>query len=348
MGTKNNRLSNIELLRILAMMGIVASHFLFYVPPETDLCQTPLAFFITMQGIWGKIGINIFVLISGYFMCTKAFSLKKYVKLWIEIIFYNIVIRAILMITGKVPVNFFSIVDLIFPWRRIGIHYFIPTFMVFYLITPFIKLLINKLSKRQHGIIIIILLGVYVGYCTLPTFFIEMDALAWFTILYLISGYVRLYGFPIKDKSVSFWSICLFMGIIFAIASIFFCVKTGYREPRYYSGNANSIFSVWISISSFMLFRNIKIPYNKIINNIASTTFGVLLIHSNNVDIRRWILIDIFDTPHILEKTFSEGMLYFSISVILVFIVCSIIDMARIKWIEPQILTFLDKKLITH
>lgn len=41
-------------------------------------------------GFGGKIAINIFILITGYFMCTSKITLNKFVKLLFEVEFYKL------------------------------------------------------------------------------------------------------------------------------------------------------------------------------------------------------------------------------------------------------------------
>ena len=62
------RKSNFELLRIIAMIMIVFHHFAIFSESKFDINL------ITLNRLWnqfirmgGKIGVNIFVLISGYF-----------------------------------------------------------------------------------------------------------------------------------------------------------------------------------------------------------------------------------------------------------------------------------------
>lgn len=43
-------------------------------------------------GMWGKIGINCFVLITGYYTSKSGISIRKYFILLAEVMFYNLVI----------------------------------------------------------------------------------------------------------------------------------------------------------------------------------------------------------------------------------------------------------------
>ena len=66
---KNHRSSNIELLRIIAMIMIIAHHVSVhsgFVYPGEIISFNRL--WIQFIQLGGKIGVNIFVLISGYFL----------------------------------------------------------------------------------------------------------------------------------------------------------------------------------------------------------------------------------------------------------------------------------------
>ena len=99
--SNNKRDSNLELFRIIAMIAIIAHHYVvnsglieFGGPIETNqFCFKSI--FYCIFGAWGKIGINCFVLITGYFMCKSHITSKKFLKLLIQIYFYKIIIYLI-------------------------------------------------------------------------------------------------------------------------------------------------------------------------------------------------------------------------------------------------------------
>ena len=86
------RNSNIEVLRIVAMLAIVAHH---YVVNSTvsqmfdPVYPTLNSMFLQLWGMWGKTAINVFVLISGYFMCRSSLTARRYLKILLEIVFYS-------------------------------------------------------------------------------------------------------------------------------------------------------------------------------------------------------------------------------------------------------------------
>ena len=101
MNNQKMRNSNLELFRIIVMLFIVAHHYVVN-SGLTDLngpigCDPVSAksIFLLLFGAWGKTGINCFVLITGYFMCKSQITLKKFLKLLLQIMFYKVVINSI-------------------------------------------------------------------------------------------------------------------------------------------------------------------------------------------------------------------------------------------------------------
>ena len=81
----NKRNSNLELFRIITMLIIVSHHYVVNsgLMPMVRASETVGAndIFLELFGWGGKTGINCFVLITGYFMCTSQITLKKFLKL---------------------------------------------------------------------------------------------------------------------------------------------------------------------------------------------------------------------------------------------------------------------------
>ena len=93
------RQSNFELLRIVAMVMIIFHHFAYHGGFVWDFST------ITIEHLWynliimgGKIGVNIFVLISGYFLILNKDKIvnlfRKMLKLWGQIFFYSLLFFA--------------------------------------------------------------------------------------------------------------------------------------------------------------------------------------------------------------------------------------------------------------
>lgn len=77
---KKERSSNLELYRIIVMLAIVAHHYVVNSGLFTVLANEPLqarSWFFYFFGMWGKTGINCFVLITGFFMCRSEITLHN-------------------------------------------------------------------------------------------------------------------------------------------------------------------------------------------------------------------------------------------------------------------------------
>lgn len=110
----------------------------------------------------------------------------------------------------------------------------------------------------------------------------------------------------------------------------------------YFVNNANKILAILLAISMFMLFKNIDIKYNKIINTISLSTFGVLQIHANSDAMRYFIWSICFKVS---EQYYPKSLIIHAIlTVIIIYIVCTSIELLRIKYLEKQIIKFMRNK----
>ena len=109
---------------------------------------------------------------------------------------------------------------------------------------------------------------------------------------------------------------------------------TGRNIMYYFVLDSNKILALVTSISVFLYFKNLELGYSKLINTIAASTFGVLMIHANSDSMRRWLWRDVLNNL----GAYSSGIQYFIghavVSVLSVYIICTLLDMLRIKLIE--------------
>ena len=91
---KAPRQSNLELSRILAMYLIVMHHFSVHGGVPIWSGSAPLSFNFYLDQLLstgGKIGVNLFVLITGYFLAKKFSKFSSLIYLWIKTFSYVIV-----------------------------------------------------------------------------------------------------------------------------------------------------------------------------------------------------------------------------------------------------------------
>ena len=149
------RLSSIELLRIIAMLMIIAHHFVCY--GNFDFNHISIGNKIWLQILFsgGKIGVNIFVMISGYFLISsKKIQVNKVLKLIMQILFYSIIIYMIFICFG---IETFSIKILFKHILGYPIWWFAKTYLALYLIHPYINVLLENITKIEYKRLLIFL-----------------------------------------------------------------------------------------------------------------------------------------------------------------------------------------------
>jgi len=114
--------------------------------------------------MWGKTGINCFVMITGYFMCKSGISLRMFMKLLFEVYFYKIIITVIFLFTGYAKPTFNVLFFTLVPIQGFS-KSFVACFMVFYLLIPFLNILINNMNGKQHLQLVGLCLLVYIHTC---------------------------------------------------------------------------------------------------------------------------------------------------------------------------------------
>ena len=344
---KKVRDSNLELYRIIVMMVIVAHHYVvnsgLLEVMETNLSSNRTLFYY-LYGLWGKVGINCFVLITGYFMCTSNITIRKFLKLLLEIEFYNVVIYFIFILTGYETITRHGLFLIFFPIQNVAYNFY-SCFLLFYLCIPFLNILIKNMDIKMHRYLIYLSLFIYSFLDIIPRVIVFTNYISWFCILYIISSYIRLYDISHKyDKKR--WSLLFLFSFLIVVIGTVYIIKgnafMGFNlNPFLFVNKPNYPLALIISFCAFNFFINIQLKYNKYINLIASSTFGVLLIHGNSDSMRQWLWKDVLNVPnHFYSNHF---ILYAIISVLLVFTICTILDQFRIRYIEKYIFLYIDK-----
>lgn len=334
---KKKRESNLELMRIIMMLLIIAHHYVVN-SGITNLYDfsniTGNMIFLQCIGFSGKIMINCFILITGYFSIKGKFSFEKVIRLYLQIKFYKIIIYIAFIIFG---IDTFSIKGLIKTVFNIIYSVnigFTATFFLLYLLIPFINILINKLSKKQYSI----LLGILLFYFTIiSTFSFANDTfneITWYIVVYMIGGYIRV--FPNKcNNNKKLWLLLTIICVMCCITSILLIDMTKLNNklnPYFFVANAHKLLAVLTSISMFMMFKNINIKYNKFINTVASTTLGVLLIHAGSDVTRKFIWEQIFNVK---GQYYSQNLyIHAFLTITIIYVICVCIELLRIKFIE--------------
>lgn len=331
------------------MLLIVAHHYVVnsgLTAPDGPIFVNPLSahsLFLLLFGAWGKIGINCFVLISGYYMCKSHITAKKFAKLLCEVMFYRIVINMIFGITGYASFSLQDIIKILIPITSIA-DGFTSAYLVFFLSIPFLNILVQHMNEKQHIRLLLLCGFTYIFLGTVPFFSVTMNYVSWYIVLFFISSYIRLYPKTLYTNT-RFWGWMTLASVLLSAASVVSCAWIGMlinRNSAYgFVSDSNTFLAVLTGLSAFMFFKNLKLKYSKLINTIAASTFGVLCIHANSDTMRQWLWRDTLNNVGMYNSALMP--VHAVGSVLGIFIICVAIDYLRIRFVETPIFKLWDK-----
>lgn len=328
---------SLELVRILAMWMFVCLHFLGI---GGVLEQTNSAYYYLLVTCWKfcAVCIDIFILASCYLIMGEKFRPSKAIRLYLETVFYCLAWYIYAIISGA---EVFSTSSLLFqvlcPFTSKQ-YWLLSGYLMVYLLSPGLKFLVNRLSKR--GLLTIclaffLLFSVWVDlypYLDINIFnFSNGYSFHWFLVLFFFAAYLRLYAEPKKWKHPWLWYIVCSaamsgIAILMPIASASFPFLEPWAEhfTRY-----NSILTTISSIFLFSAFLKLELHWKitqKLIVLAAPLTLGVYLIHENTYS-RTLIWHTLFHVERIPETFWVLPQTL--IVVTLVYIGCSAVDFIR-------------------
>ena len=317
----SNRQSNIELLRILSMFFVLVGHVGMIVgSPDKDLFSSDfLSSFlrILIQG-FSVVGVNIFVLISGWFG-IKA-SLKGGSAFIFQFLFLIWAVYFLEIVTG---ITIFDFQGLKNSLGLTGEYWFVMAYLGLYILTPVLNTYVEQASKEQFRWLLISFYSFQCYYCWLSGFtnYFEGYSVVFFCGLYLTARYIKLYPITFLYKnSFKLYVIISTVISIFASIGIYF-FDSAVRMLRY--DNPLVIIS---SISLLLSFTKLSFQ-NKYINIIAKSSFSVYIIHFNP-----YIFPFFRDIVSRIGSQYSNLSLVFVLFffMVVVFLICVLIDQIRI------------------
>ena len=337
---KNSRIASIELLRSLAMLMVITLHYLDKGGILVSLTER--------QGIAGYgawllesfciVAVNTYVLVSGYFLVEAGFKLRRLVYLIVQVLFYSILVPAVLVLCGLLPMQeltLYHFLNYVFP-VQMNHYWFATAYILMYLFAPVLALGVKQIGKKQLQTILLLLLVVFSLGKTILPFQLAIDAhgydVVWFLCLFLIAAYIRLYGIPRVKKS---WQGFLLYAVsclgIFVLAVVIAFFSKRLDKFGYFVSSTfdyNHILCLIGAVGLFLGFLYWKMPEGKaamVARKIAPYTFGVYLLHENREFRYLW--------PELLGiDKYGSGqwsVLHWLMSILVVFAVGILVDYLR-------------------
>ena len=342
------RQSNYELMRILLMFMVIFWHMIVNIVFGCNITKSSSILWQFLHFLL-EIHINAFILLTGYFQCKKEkIEISKVLKINNQAYFYKIVFLIFFLSFSIIPLTRVEIFWAIQPITLFKQYWYISIYLMLHMVSPFLNVLLNTLSRKSHFQLITIL---FFTSSILPCFTKELVfnnnkgfSLLNFILLYIIGAYLRKY--PI-EKSYLFSKLTsnsrkiLFIFIYFSLAFLnllifYFQIPLAETTNPLLNEIASIIDNMHIAYNNpililqaiffFLYFGELKI-YSKIINFISIRTLDIYLIHDNYL-LRGTIYQPILLFLKNAKLDFKAIFMFFLVS-IAIFITCFIIGLIR-------------------
>ena len=290
------KMANIELLRCIAMMMVVVLHYL----GKSSLLVNLTSERIGSAGVaaWVLesfciVAVNVYMLISGYFLCESSFKLSRLLKLLLQVLTYSVVIGLVAAVIGLVPaeeLTTYYFVQILFP-VSMGHYWFLTAYVFLYLLLPFLTMAVKRMTKGQLKLSLGLLLF---AFCVLKSILpvrLDMDEKGydclWYICVFLVAAYIRRFGIPfLQKKGRGITTYLLSVALIFAgtFALRFVYLKTGSLGLLLsVCMEYNHVLVLLASVGLFATFLRVHVSdkISGVICRIAPYTLGVYLLHEN-------------------------------------------------------------------
>lgn len=325
MAIKKERSSGIELLKIFCMLGVIILHYnngsigKAFTYATLFSCRSYALYFLQSMAISA---VNVFILISGYFMCgASKVDVKKPIRLLIQVI----VFRELIYITQNLiegnPLRWRVFWQLLLPKSWFAVLY-----AAVYVLAPFINRMLNSLSDKSMKAFMwaaFIICSVWPYAVDLLEAFsgFNFDGLSsvgmygsqfgytivHFVFMYCVGAWVRRF-----DGKSKLWADLLGLLGCWIFLFCFSYYLVSHKIDTRYAFSYGSPVVIVCAIFLFRLFKRLPLKSNPVINSMATATFSVYLLNST-------IIAELLDTKKFVQSSGWLMLAHLGFACLLVF-----------------------------
>lgn len=278
--------SNIEILRIIAMVFITAHHLALW-----GYLQEFSGHGIQINTVWlqilesfGKIGVDLFMLITGYFSLDPKPTFKKVVQLTNKVRFYAVSVFLLLVIFGQETFGIKPIIKSLFP-TVIFMYWFISIYIIIYIFSGHLARYFKQLAQSEARWFIVLNIFIFM---VLPTFFFSQGSPLTDLIPVFFCGlYIRKYG--VSSQFIKLLKLGTSVSIFMIVATIFASDVMGVLfSNSYLISNAtrfviqgSSPLALVVAVAIFVVMLQRKEWRNNTVNWLSSSALAIYLIQDN-------------------------------------------------------------------
>jgi len=293
--TKPVRKSGVELLRILAACAVIVLHYNGMGKALISSSSLSHELLVLLECIC-VCAVNLFIMISGYFLC------KSDKRTWDKPVYLLILLSIIVVISyisgaciGGGKVDILTAIHSMIPPK----NYFVLLYVTLYILSPFINLVLNNLSRRGRTVFLIVLVTLFAIYTTLIDSYQIMikgqpmgvsTVGAWgqqhgytivgFVLSYVIGAWLRLNEVG-KNTTKRKLLLLLVITVLclygwFKVEELFLLKNVSLIE--YNALSYTNPLVLLLTALLMVLFTNVNIN-SKLINSLAKATFVCYILH---------------------------------------------------------------------
>lgn len=227
--------------------------------------------------------VNIFMILSGYFLIEKQsrYFVKPFHLFFITMGYGGLFGCAKMLLSKSFSLR--TLVHCVFPT-----NYFLWLYCALYLISPWINVVLQKITKQQYQLLLLLMFALFSVWPTIVDLFCGIRGtvihgvstvsltnngagytLVNFVFMYVIGGYIRRFA-PKISRLKSF------AGYLGCVTAIFILMHFTMAAINY-----DNVFVTLSAVFLFLFFQTCKFPNGKIIQLLSGITFQVFVIHTH-------------------------------------------------------------------
>lgn len=282
--TQKTRESNMELLRLVAMLLIMlihASNRALPTPDAADIASQPSSAFLQLlTRSFSIVGVDVFVMLSGWFGIRTRWS--RLGELLFQVVFFGLLCLGVYYaVFGQMPCSAVVCVKTILLLDPDS-YWFIKCYLALYFFAPVLNAFVESATQRQFATVLLTLFGFQFAFGWVfeaTSWLCAGYSLPFFMCLYLLARYMHLHQ-PWFAQFSKRTDLTIYLSVV-AVVTI-----TAFFMRRYFNLGGvlyfyNSPTTILAAMYLLLFFSKLSLR-SRLINWIAASALAVYLTHSNN------------------------------------------------------------------
>ena len=293
-------------------------------------------------GSWGALGVDVFFVISAYFLInSKVLKIHKLLNTIIKVSIYGTAVVIAAVCLNIIPLEIKTLVK-----SLIGVfayqYWFITVYVVMYLLHPAMNKIIKETSDKYFTIMTLSL--VCVTYCVGYVFgggqFI--GRLACGLTIYIVVGFLeRNPQFNIFERFRRIGTVCSLIGIFMLEVWLSYLGNTT-QNNLYFScikkiQITDSVLMLIAALFLFYFFKDLNMKNNSVINFFGKYAVGAYMLHGGASFIKDFLWDNFFKAGIYYNKPFGTYAVYYLLCVFLLLFVGVLVEFIYVKVIENNL-----------